>query len=196
MHFLSLKNENPCENSIVNYYLSSSDHVTGPYEKEELLDSLRYGIISPDSSICEDGSDQWLPISTLTEKKKAEIVTAEPPTPFTELQESTPNPITVHNNYYNTKSPGTAVLLEVLPAFFLQTFGIGNLYAGNIATGLILMFTYWAFLVVNIILCVVLIGFVTWPITFIVYLVLAIISAQKSAERANWEMIMKGQRNA
>jgi TM2 domain-containing membrane protein YozV len=179
----------------VNYYLSSSDHVTGPYEKEELLDSLRYGIIAPDSQICEDGTDDWQPISILTDKKKKAEIVPIPQTPFTELQQTSENPITVHNNYYNTKSVGAAVLLEVIPGVFLQTFGIGNLYAGNIATGIILMVTYWVLTIVNVLLVFLLVGFVTWPLTFIAYLIIAIVSAQKGVARSNWEMIMRGQRN-
>ena len=179
------------------YYLSSSDHVTGPYEKEELVDSFKYGMISPESTICEEGTDNWMPVSTLTEKKKkAEIVPVEPPTPFTQLNETTAAPVTVHQNYYNTKSAGVAVLLEVLPGTLLFTFGIGNLYAGNIATGLILMFTYWALAIVNFFLIFVIIGFITWPLTFVAYLIIALVSAQRAVNRANWQMIMEGQRAA
>lgn len=197
----------------VKYYLSSSDHVTGPYEKAELVDSFKYGMISPDSTVCEEGSDEWLPISSLTEKKKKEIPIEEkaeivpvptpaaapaaagpPETPFTELQQTSSAPITVHHNYYNTKSTGLAVVLEVIPGICFFTFGIGNLYAGNIATGLILMFTYWALSVVNFFLIFVLIGLVTWPITFVCYLIFAIVSAQRAVNRSNWQMIMEGKR--
>ncbi len=180
----------------MNYYLSASDHVTGPYEKEELVDSLKYGIISSEATICEVGSDYWQPISVLTGKKMdlAPLPQKQLPleTPFTELQERSGAPIRVTNNYYQTKSPGTAVLLEILPGIFFQTFGIGNLYSGNIATGLILMLTYWASCVVNFFLLFVLIGFITWPLTFFAYLVISIISAQKAAERASWQTIMNG----
>ena len=65
------------------------------------------------------------------------------------------------------KNPGLAVALELIGGFFLQTFGIGHLYAGNIGLGLGLMFGYWVLMAINIVLCAVLIGFVTWPITWI-----------------------------
>jgi TM2 domain-containing membrane protein YozV len=181
----------------VNYYLSASDHVTGPYEKEELLESLKYGIISPEALICEVGTDLWQPIAVITGKKmelaKLPAHQTQPPvTPFTELQERAGVPIQVTNQYFPAKSAGTAVLLEILPGVFFQTFGIGNLYAGNITTGLVMMLSYWAFTVVNFFLVFLLIGLITWPLTFITYLVISIISAQKSAERANWKMIMNG----
>lgn len=64
------------------------------------------------------------------------------------------------------KDPTAAVLLEVLPAISLHTFGIGNIYAGNVVVGLLLMFGYWATCLVNLALCFILIGFVTWPLTW------------------------------
>ena len=56
---------------------------------------------------------------------------------------TTPPPVQqVHHYYYPQKSGGTAALLEVLPGLF-QIFGIGHLYAGNVVTGLLIMFGYW-----------------------------------------------------
>jgi len=40
------------------------------------------------------------------------------------------------------KDVGIALILELVPGMFLQTFGIGNLYAGNIGWGLALMIGY------------------------------------------------------
>lgn len=182
----------------VSYFLSSNDHVTGPYSREELEDSLKYGVISSGALICREGTDDWQTISSLFEDEKPRnglpTLPPDPSTPFTELQRSNTNAATVYQQYYNPKSPGVAVLLEILPGLFLQTFGIGNLYAGNIGAGLALMLTYWLTVVVNFLLLFVLIGFITWPLTFLIYLIVAIITSQRSAERSNWEKIMTGKR--
>ncbi len=52
----------------------------------------------------------------------------------------------------SNKSPGGAAALEVFFALFVQTFGIGHIYAGNFGGGLFLMFGYWFFLFANFIL--------------------------------------------
>ena len=164
--------------------------MTGPYTKEELFDSLKYGVIAQSALVCEEGTENWLPVTTLS-ASKPEMVVA---TPFTEMQQSQSGaqPITVYNQYYEQKSTGLAVLLEVLPGIAFQTFGIGNMYAGNLTLGLILMFTYWAFQVVNFLLIFVGIGLLTMPATFIVYLIVGIITAQNAATRANWDMYYRG----
>jgi TM2 domain-containing membrane protein YozV len=70
-----------------------------------------------------------------------------------------------------TKDPTAAVLLEVLPAISLQTFGIGNIYAGNVLGGVLIMVGYWISCLVNLALCFILIGFITWPLTWIAFAV-------------------------
>lgn len=42
------------------------------------------------------------------------------------------------------KSGGTAAVLEVIFGLFFLTFGIGHIYAGNVGTGLLLMFGWWS----------------------------------------------------
>ena len=91
----------------------------------------------------------------------------------------------VHHYQQPPKSTGTAVLLEILPGFFFQTFGIGNLYAGNVGAGLLLMFGYWLVQFVNILLCFLLIGFLALPLCFILAMVISPILASQAAERAN-----------
>ena len=173
------------------YFLSCNDHVTGPYTREELLDSLNYGVVAQQARVCQEGTEDWLPIGAL--HSPAPLAVAA--TPFTELRQAQAageygqQPVAVYHHYQPLKSPGIAILLEILPGIFLQTFGIGNLYSGNIVTGLVLMFTYWASLIVNFILVFFLIGLATLPITFMIYLVFAIITAKRSAERANWQMM-------
>jgi hypothetical protein len=89
----------------------------------------------------------------------------------------------------NAKNPGLAVGLELGGGFLFQTFGIGHLYAGNIGMGLGLMFGYWALTAINIVLCFALIGFVTWPITWIAFMVLSAITANNAAKKANLQMM-------
>jgi TM2 domain-containing membrane protein YozV len=91
----------------------------------------------------------------------------------------------VHHYQAPPKSSGTAVLLEVLPGFFLQTFGIGHLYAGNVGTGLLFMFGYWFIQFINFLLIFLIIGIVTLPLTFILAMVISPILASNAATRAN-----------
>ncbi|HEX8337336.1 MAG TPA: hypothetical protein VF621_11445, partial [Pyrinomonadaceae bacterium] len=98
-----------------------------------------------------------------------------------------PQPVqhVVHHYRQPPKSSGTAVLLEILPGFFFQTFGIGNLYAGNVAAGLLFMFGYWFVQFINILLCFVLIGFITLPLCFILAMIISPITASNAAARNN-----------
>ena len=89
-------------------------------------------------------------------------------------------------HYYQSppKSPGVAVLLEVLPGFFFQTFGIGHMYAGNVGTGLLIMFGYWFPTFVNFLLCFLLIGFITWPLCFLLTIIISSVTASNAAARS------------
>ena len=82
--------------------------------------------------------------------------TAPPPSP----------PTVVHVHHHPARDPGIAVILELLPGIMVQTFGIGNIYAGNVAGGILMMFGYWVAQIVNLFLCLILIGFITLPLTF------------------------------
>ena len=83
------------------------------------------------------------------------------------------------------KNPGLAVALELLGGFFLQTFGVGHLYAGNIGLGLGLMFGYWVLTAINVVLCFVIVGFITWPLTWLAFMVISAITANNAAKAAN-----------
>jgi TM2 domain-containing membrane protein YozV len=89
----------------------------------------------------------------------------------------------VHHYQTPPKSSGTAVLLEVLPGFFFQTFGIGHIYAGNVGTGLLFMFGYWVVQFVNLLLCLLIVGFITLPLCFILAMVISPILASNAAQR-------------
>ena len=89
--------------------------------------------------------------------------------------------------YYTTvprKSQGVAALLEVLPGFFIQTFGIGHLYAGNVGVGLLLMFGYWFIAFVNFLLCFIFIGIITWPLCWLAMMIISPITAANAASRS------------
>ena len=89
----------------------------------------------------------------------------------------------VHHYQRPAKSSGTAVILEVLPGFFFQTFGIGHIYAGRVGTGLLFMFGYWFIQFINLLLCLLLVGFITLPLCFILALVISPILASNAATR-------------
>ena len=115
----------------------------------------------------------------------------QPPRPYQPPQQpSYPYPPqhvqhVVHRYRTPPKTTAVAVLLEVLPGLFLQTFGIGHLYAGNIGVGLLFMFGYWFVQFINILLCFVLIGFITLPLCFILAMVISPILASNATARSN-----------
>jgi TM2 domain-containing membrane protein YozV len=81
------------------------------------------------------------------------------------------------------KDQGIALILELVPGMFLQTFGIGNLYAGNLGWGLVLMFGYWIAAWINFLLLFVLVGLVTWPITWLAFAAVASYLAANKARQ-------------
>ena len=87
------------------------------------------------------------------------------------------------HHYHPTRDPGLAVVLELVPGVFLQTFGIGNIYAGNIAGGILFMIGYWVLQVINIFLCFVLIGIVTLPLTWVAFMIICPVVANAVAKR-------------
>ena len=94
-------------------------------------------------------------------------------------------PVVQYVNYYQSppKSSGAAVLLEVLPGFFFQTFGIGHIYAGNVGVGLLFMFGYWFIQFINVLLCFLLIGFITFPLCWLAAMIISPILASNAASR-------------
>lgn len=113
----------------------------------------------------------------------------QPPRIYREPQQAPYPPQNVHHvvHHYQAppKSSGTAVLLEILPGFFFQTFGIGQIYAGNVGAGLAFMFGYWFIQFINLLLCLLFIGLLTLPLCFILALVISPILASNAAERSN-----------
>jgi len=75
------------------------------------------------------------------------------------------------------RDPTAAVLLEILPGFFVHTFGIGHIYQGRVGMGLFIMLSYWFLQAINGLLCLLLIGFVTAPLTWFFYLLAAPLNA-------------------
>jgi hypothetical protein len=89
------------------------------------------------------------------------------------------------NPMVTPKNGGLAVALELLGGFFFQTFGIGHLYAGNVGMGLGMMFGYWALTAINFVLCFAFIGFITWPVTWVVFMIISSITANNAARAFN-----------
>lgn len=100
--------------------------------------------------------------------------------------EPPPQPIQVreiHHYHKPASDPGVAVILELLPGVLCQTFGIGNIYAGNVAGGIAMMVGYWILTVINVFLCFVMIGFVTLPLTWIGFMIFCPMMANDAAKR-------------
>jgi len=74
----------------------------------------------------------------------------------------------------------------MVPGFLFQTFGIGNIYAGNVGVGLLLMFGYWFVLFVNILLCIILIGFITLPLCWLFMMILSPLLAANAASKPRY----------
>lgn len=106
------------------------------------------------------------------------------PAPYGQVQYPQAQP-GMGNPLATPKNPGLAVALELLGGFFFQTFGIGHLYAGNVGVGLGLMFGYWVLTAINFALCFVVVGFVTWPLTWLAFMILASITANNAAKKTN-----------
>jgi len=81
---------------------------------------------------------------------------------------------------------GIAALLEIFPGIFLQTFGVGHIYAGNVGRGLIVMFGYWILSGINFLLTFVLVGWVTWPLTWLAFAIFSTIAASNAAKRKRY----------
>jgi hypothetical protein len=93
------------------------------------------------------------------------------------------NGVQGEQNYRLGRDPGLAVVFELVPGLFLQTFGIGNIYAGNVMMGVLMMVGYWVLSVVNFFLCMVLVGFVTWPLTWLAFMIVCPMMANRAAKR-------------
>ncbi len=132
--------------------------------------SHRLGRIPTSAHICAEGANKWQPFQNITSPA---VRGHSLPVPY-----APPPPVAY-------KDGGIATLLEVLPGVFLQTFGIGVIYAGNVTGGLLLMFGYWLSLIVNTLLVFVLVGLITFPLTFLVFMGISIVMARDATARTN-----------
>jgi TM2 domain-containing membrane protein YozV len=82
----------------------------------------------------------------------------------------------------NDRSPTVAAFLEIVGGVF-QLFGIGHIYAGHVLRGVIIMVVWWLIAGVNAALTLVLIGWVTGPICWLIYVILAAFGAASLARR-------------
>jgi len=83
------------------------------------------------------------------------------------------------------KSSGVAVAIELLAGSFLAIFGIGNFYAGNPLAGVLLLISYWIIQGINVLLMFVIIGFFTFPLVWVIYMVMASLLAHSAVEKHN-----------
>jgi hypothetical protein len=81
-----------------------------------------------------------------------------------------------------TKSAALAAMLEIIPGLFFQTFGIGNIYAGNVGSGQLFMFGYWFLLAVNVgLLFCCGVGVVTGSFCWLMTMIVSTVSAINAA---------------
>jgi TM2 domain-containing membrane protein YozV len=71
-----------------------------------------------------------------------------------------------------TGSVGGAVAVEFLLGFF-GIFGVGHFMNGNVGSGLLFMFGYWLLFAINLALMLVLIGFITLPLTWLCFIIIS-----------------------
>lgn len=83
----------------------------------------------------------------------------------------------------SSASPGVAAVVEILCGLFLQTFGVGHIYAGRILRGVFLMFTYWIVQAINAVLCFVLVGFVGFAIVWLAFVIFSPLWAYRTVQR-------------
>ncbi|MEV4627975.1 hypothetical protein AB0J90_16995 [Micromonospora sp. NPDC049523] len=88
------------------------------------------------------------------------------------------------------KSTGVAVAWELLPGL-LGVFGIGNLYAARVGVGLTLMVSYWVLFWINFGLFFVGIGFVTMPLTWVVYMIIGPLLAARGVAEHNSGIVVR-----
>jgi len=88
-----------------------------------------------------------------------------------------------HDPRISPHSPAVAAVLELVPGLLINTFGIGHIYAGNTIGGLAIMFGYWFVLAINLLLCLVFIGFLTGPVCWIGMMVVSPIIASRTAAK-------------
>ena len=105
--------------------------------------------------------------------------------PPQQMRQRTPQQMRQQRYVAQRKDPSVAAILEALPGFFLHIFGIGHMYNGNVGKGLALMFGYWGIQFINLLLCLVLIGYLTGFVTWVLFIALSASSASKDARFIN-----------
>ena len=87
--------------------------------------------------------------------------------------------------HVSNKSGGTAAAIEAVFGLFFLTFGIGHIYAGNVGSGLFLMFGWWVFLAIASCLGVLTlgVGLILIPACWFLLMILSPIMAASSVPR-------------
>ncbi len=165
------------------YYLLESKRVTGPFEEEELRDRIYRGQLPVSTLACRenDPQEKWAPLEQLLLGIDQEMRQQAQRASSSWNPPATRSPAAYRGPVRTPPDPNVAVLLEILPGVFLHVFGIGNIYAGNIGGGVVLMVGYWLIQLMNLFLCFFLIGI---PLLLITYIVFIILGAKTASERA------------
>jgi TM2 domain-containing membrane protein YozV len=152
------------------YYIAEGEQVTGPFVEDQLMNMWRLGQITANAQVCLEGTEEWVPIRT-------EIHTIEAFRPMNQSHRKlTPESalqavLNQQTKAMQAKSAGAAVLLSVLLP------GLGHLYAGEVAAGLL------GLLIVPL-FGLALISAGLWPLALVIYAVLLVDSAN-AVKRCN-----------
>ena len=165
------------------WYYAVGSQQFGPFDVEAIKRLINSGLITRTTPMWRAGMENWSAAAEVEELKEA-FSTVPPP-----ISPPTPTPAPAAAAAAATAmgaprpvDPAVAALLELLPGLIAYTFGIGHIYAGNVATGLIIMFSYWAVAFVNFLLCFVFIGFITWPLCWVAALIISSLTAANACK--------------
>ena len=85
---------------------------------------------------------------------------------------------------------GSCILVELLGGFFCSTFGIGHFMNGQPGLGLLFMFGYWGVTFVNVLLMFVVIGFFTFPLCWILAMIVSPLTISATAKSRSSRLIV------
>ena len=172
------------------WYVNVEGKEYGPVSSAELKQWADEQRITPQTAVKKGEQGQWVAadrVKGLFSKPSIQQPTEPVSPPQVQPVVREAQPVVrevVHHHHAAPKSAGVAAILEVVPGLLIQTFGIGHMYVGNVGLGLAFMLGYWFVAFINLLLCFVLIGFITWPLCWLVMMVLSPILAANAASKS------------
>ena len=134
---------------------STTPEPNQPYGAAPTSESMNYGA-PPPTSDATTGPARDAAYSTTPPGTGTDYVSPSPASPYG----TPPMPPAA-------KDPTTAFIAEIIAGVF-GFLGIGHIYAGQTTRGVVLLVCWWAFLVVEVLLMAILIGFCLLPLNLLV----------------------------